>query len=270
MSIKKALFQNGKIQHAYLLVGDGGYWREVLTGELKNFLKLENLTSSPDIWWQNYESFGIKEAHALMEREARHGFGEQGRFFILGISSMTPEAQNALLKTFEEPAPDAHFFIIARTAEIFLPTLRSRLVILTRQKDLEVKPRGLGGLTSKAEVGQNEIGSRVTRSNLVDANHFLKLDFPDRLDFIQKEFLPVRSGKSKDKNPARPLGGKSEIIDFVIELEKTLRAKINMRQITKDEEFALHELAKCQRYLQNPRSSNRLILEHLTLVIPLN
>ncbi|MFA5319263.1 MAG: hypothetical protein WC387_02770 [Candidatus Paceibacterota bacterium] len=251
-------------RHAYLLIGEREFWRKTLETELKKFLKIENLTSSPDIWWQDYESFGLKEAQALMEREARHGFGEQGRFFILGISSMTPEAQNALLKTFEEPALDAHFFIMARTAEIFLPTLRSRLVILT--------DRQLGSLTSKlkidAKIERNEVGFCASAEEVVlqvspksdfgSADQFLKMDLPERLDFIQKEFL-----KPKDKK-------KSEIIDFVIELEKTLRAQINMRQITKDEEFALHELAKCQRYFQNPRSSNRLILEHLALVIPLN
>ncbi|MFA6253645.1 MAG: hypothetical protein WC640_00065 [Candidatus Paceibacterota bacterium] len=243
MSIKKALSLNANLfsHHAFLLTGDREFWRGIVEKELKIFLKLENLNSSPDILWQSYESFGIKEAHTLIEREARKGFGTQGRFFVLEISSITPEAQNALLKTFEEPAPDAHFFIIARNAEIFLPTLRSRMIILS----------------SGAEFGQNEVGLQVSpKSNFVDADHFLKLDFPDRLDFIQKEFL-----KNKETN-------KSAIIDFVIELEKTLRDKIEIKKITKDEEFALHELEKCQRYLQNPRSSNRLILEHLALILP--
>ena len=95
------------------------------------------------------------------------------------------------------------------------------------------------------------------------ADKFLKLDLPDRLDFIQKEFLPARVG-GKDKNKT-----KSDIINFVIDLEKTLRANINMGEITKDEELALRELEKVQRYLQNPRSSNRLILEHLALTLPL-
>ncbi|MFA5290754.1 MAG: hypothetical protein WC385_00345 [Candidatus Paceibacterota bacterium] len=239
-NIKKFRFP----QHAYLLIGDKNCWREVLETELKNFLKIENLTSSPDIWWQNYESFGIKEAHALIEREVRHGFGGQGRFFVLEISSITPEAQNALLKTFEEPAPDAHFFIIARTAEMFLPTLRSRLITLNH-------------IPSNSKDYPWKMGECVIIREMEEkALKFLKLDLPDRLEFIQKEFL---------KNKDRP---KSEIIDFVIELEKTLRAKINMSQITKDQELALHELEKCQRYLQNPRSSNRLILEHLSLIIP--
>jgi hypothetical protein len=235
-NIKKDLFSH----HAYLLVGDKEYWQKFLDSELKNLFKLESLTSSPDVWWQSYDSFGIKEAHTLIEKEARKSFGGQGRFFVLEISSITPEAQNALLKTFEEPAPDAHFFIIARTSEIFLPTLLSRV-----------------------EVTEDGLLGAVQRPSSAPATAFLKLDLPDRLDFIQKEFL-----KSKDKNPARPLGGKSEVVDFVIELEKTLRAKIEMRKITKDEAMALRELEKCQRYLQNPRSSNRLILEHLSLILP--
>jgi hypothetical protein len=240
MSIKKVLFQNAKIHHAYLLTGDRDFWSELLTTELKVFLEIDNLNLSPDIWWQSYESFGIKDAHNLIDRQSQTGFGQAGRFFVLEILAITPEAQNALLKTFEEPAPGTHFFIIARTAEMFLPTLRSRLIIMDNQ-----------------QMGDFEVGLCVTKSDFEIAKKFLELDLPARLDFIQKEFL-----KSKDKP-------KSEIIDFVIDLEKALRAKINLRQITKDEELALYELEKCQRYLQNPRSSNRLILEHLALILPL-
>lgn len=238
MSTKKVLFLKDKLHHAYLLVGDRGYWEENLREELKKIFQIGNLANSPDIWWQNYESFGIKDAHTLIERETGKSFGGQGRFFVLVISSITPEAQNALLKTFEEPATDVHFFIIARATEIFLPTLRSRMVIL-----------------SQRIVAADGLLKVIQRPSA--ATKFLTLDLPDRLDFIQKEFL-----KNKDKN-------KSEIVDFVADLEKILRAKIDMRQIAKDEEFALHELAKCQRYLQNPRSSNRLILEHLALTLPL-
>jgi len=229
MSTNAVSFLKGKLHHAYLLTGDRAYWRDFLESELKKYFKIDNLTASPDIWWQSYDSFGIKDGHLLIEKEARSSFGGKGRFFILEISSITPEAQNALLKTFEEPAPDAHFFILARSAEIFLPTLKSRLIILTSQQD-----------SKKAESGK-----------------FLKLDLPDRLEFIQKEFL-------KDKNKT-----KSEIIDFVNDLELALRQKIKINKITKDEELALHELEKCRRYLENPRSSNRLILEHLALILPI-
>lgn len=231
MSINEVLFQKDKLHHAYLLVGGRQYWAGILETELKKILKVENLSACPDVWWLAYDSFGIKDSHNLIEKEARKSFAGQGRFFVLEISSITLEAQNSLLKTLEEPVSDAHFFIIARTADIFLPTIRSRMFILTQTGN---------GSENKTSLAKN----------------FLKLDLPDRLDYIQKEFL-----KNKDKT-------KSEIIDFVADLEKTLRSKVNMGKITKDEEISLFELEKCQHYLQNPRSSNRLILEHLALILP--
>ncbi|HRZ30102.1 MAG TPA: hypothetical protein P5274_00300 [Candidatus Paceibacterota bacterium] len=270
MSIKEALFQKDRRDtnlrmstndtniknlfehHAYLLVGGVDYWREILEAELKRILKIENLSACPDIWWQTYNSFGIKNGHNLIEKEARKSFSGQGRFFVLEISSITPEAENSLLKTLEEPMSDTHFFIIARQADIFLPTVRSRLI------------------TFEAPRAVFEVGLQGSpKSDFEKAQKFLKLDLPDRLDFIQKEFLLARAGgKNKDKSLARPLGGKSEIIDFVIDLEKTLHTRIDLQKITKAEELALYELEKVQRYFQNPRSSNRLILEHLALILP--
>lgn len=222
-----------KLYQAYLLVGDGNYWRDFLDKELKKFLQIENISSCPDIWCQSYDSFGIKEAHSLIEKEARRSFSGRGRFFILSIDSATPEAQNALLKTFEEPAFDTHFFIISHSAEIFLPTLCSRLIILNQLAESD-----------------NE---RTKEFPLVAK--FLELDLPDRLDFIQKEFL-----KNKDKS-------KSEIISFVSELEKIFYSRLDLLKISKEEELIIHELEKSLRYLQNPRSSNRLILEHLALIL---
>lgn len=242
MSTKKASSLNAKASKSFfshqasLLVGDRNYWKNFLIEKLRDFLRVENLNSSPDVSWQSYESFGIKDSHNLIEKEVQKSFTGQGRFFILEISSITPEAQNALLKTFEEPMADTHFFLIVRTAEILLPTLLSRLVVFNQA---------------------DEVGLRAhLKSNFGGATKFLKLDLPDRLDFIQKEFLKDRDVK------------KSEIINFVSNLEKTFRSQIKMKEITKDEEIALHELEKCQRYLQNPRSSNRLILEHLALILP--
>lgn len=260
MSISEALFQKDRddtnlrmptndtsiknllSHHAYLLVGERDYWSKILAEELKKFFQIENLSACPDIWWQTYNSFGVKDSHNLIEKEARKSFSGRGRFFVLEISSITSEAQNSLLKTLEEPMSDTHFFIITRQADIFLPTVRSRMITLNAHQNLEAKPSSsLGGLASK----------------------FLKLDLPDRLEFIQKEFLPARAGgKNKETN-------KSEIIDFVIDLEKTLHERIDLQKITKTEELALSELEKAQRYLQNPRSSNRLILEHLALILPL-
>ena len=43
---------------------------------------------------------------------------------------MTVQAQNALLKTIEEPPSYAVIFLLTENAEVLLPTIRSRCVML--------------------------------------------------------------------------------------------------------------------------------------------
>lgn len=229
MTALPKIFESKDFHHAYLLTGNLDFWKTGLTTELKKYFNLEFLTSSPDIWWRDYDSFGLKDAQRLIELEIRRSFGKFGRFFILEISSITTEAQNALLKTFEEPASDVHFFIMARSEEIFLPTFLSRLIVLS--------------------VNDNQITDQGARE-------FIKADLPDRLNFIQNRFL-----KNRERS-------KGEIINFVANLEKILREQINLTQASEEEKLALQEIINCQRHLQNQRVSVRLILEHLALVLP--
>ena len=53
------------------------------------------------------------------------------RVCVFSVGSILMEAQNALLKLFEDPPSSTHFFIISETDAYLLPTLRSRLEIQT-------------------------------------------------------------------------------------------------------------------------------------------
>lgn len=73
------------------------------------------------------ERFGIDDARALSERaHIRAITGE--RNFLVHFGTITSEAQNALLKLFEEPPENTVFHVVVRHEEILLPTLRSRLL----------------------------------------------------------------------------------------------------------------------------------------------
>jgi hypothetical protein len=50
---------------------------------------------------------------------------------ILGADNLTPEAQNAFLKTLEEPPRYARIFLFAQRWSTLLPTIRSRVVNVT-------------------------------------------------------------------------------------------------------------------------------------------
>ena len=87
------------------------------------------------------------------------------KVFVLAVRGITSEAQNALLKVFEEPTPGAHFFVVSPSSSILLPTLRSRMVVLTHPSA--------------------ERGARGEASAAADAKAFVSMGVKDRLALVQ-------------------------------------------------------------------------------------
>ena len=81
---------------------------------------------NPDIFIREYLQFGVDDARDVRERASSRALKESGRMFIIVAAQMTSEAQNALLKTLEEPSSNALFFIIVPSPETLLATFRSR------------------------------------------------------------------------------------------------------------------------------------------------
>lgn len=118
------------LHHAYLLIGE----RSSTEAFLHSFWA-ENglmLTGSPDYFLFIEELFGIDEARNLASAAARKAFGERKIFFI-APERVSIEAQNALLKTFEDPYENTHFFLTVREEGLVIPTLRSRMRVLRIQ-----------------------------------------------------------------------------------------------------------------------------------------
>lgn len=86
--------------------------------------------NSPDFFSRSYRSFGVADAEELRGRVRSKPVRDAHRTFILFVPSMTTEAQNSLLKTLEEPAAAAVFFLITPSPEMLLPTIRSRVQML--------------------------------------------------------------------------------------------------------------------------------------------
>ena len=121
---------NGLSHHAFLLEGEitstVSFLREFLDAELSIIT-----AGNPDFFQMIHETFGIDESRNLKEMQSRHSFIEGGKkIFIIGANSFTLEAQNSLLKVFEEPTEGTHFFVLTPSAQFFLPTLLSRVVCI--------------------------------------------------------------------------------------------------------------------------------------------
>lgn len=118
------------LHHAYLVFGaPEDARRHVLSLLLEHEVRPEG---NPDFFLIEEEKFGVDEARALIARAQEKAFSGKKVFLIIP-RSITYQAQNALLKTFEEPIGGTHFFLVARDESLILPTLRSRMLAIKAQ-----------------------------------------------------------------------------------------------------------------------------------------
>jgi len=138
-------------------------------------------------WCGEFETFGIDDGREIKELQTRKPIAHERKIFILSAKFFTTEAQNSLLKVFEEPTEGTHFFVITPNADILLPTLRSRMFIL-----------------------QKSASSNGKKQCFVDVGEFLKNSKAKRLELL-KDII-----EEKNKNTA---------ISFLNELEQVLYKK---------------------------------------------
>ena len=188
MNLQEELLSLESFAHAYVIEGDGGV-HETLLLHLRS-IGIEH-TSNPDVQVHVYEQLGINESRTLVQFALRHPLAQARSIAIVGAQSLTGEAQNALLKTFEEPSAPVTFFLIVPSADTLLPTLRSRLALL--------------------HVGTAEAGEA---SQL--AQEFLRASRPERLSLL----APLLKERS-----LRVLG------ELVRELERELSKEIADKDI---------------------------------------
>jgi hypothetical protein len=77
------------------------------------------------LWHRQYDAFGINDARELVQLVSLKNY--QDAVFVLGVAGITSEAQQALLKLFEEPQRGTTFVLVVPHG-MLLPTLRSRML----------------------------------------------------------------------------------------------------------------------------------------------
>jgi len=120
------------LHHAYFFTGDSQKALDYLLSFLENELHF-SLLANPDYIFQKIDALSIDEARNIKLVHSKKPFGEK-RIFIIQTESISVESQNALLKVFEEPEPNNHFFIIIENPQL-LPTLKSRVQIINFEKE---------------------------------------------------------------------------------------------------------------------------------------
>ncbi len=110
-----------------LVVGSGPEGRRKKAEEILGF-RPEDQVNNPDfLFLESAGSLGIEEVRNLQRFLKLKPYGGERKFvFISEAQALTEEAQNALLKTLEEPAESSSLILTAPDYDLLLPTIVSR------------------------------------------------------------------------------------------------------------------------------------------------
>ncbi|MBI5667597.1 MAG: DNA polymerase III subunit delta' [Chloroflexi bacterium] len=151
--LRKAL-AHGRIRHAYLIVGTESVGKETLArafamtlncthpdeaarpcGECRACQKIAS-GNHPDVIYSELDAatgaLRIEEVRNVMSRLALKPYEARYRIAIFrDFDHARPQAQDALLKTLEEPPPHAVLILLAPATDALLPTIISRSQVIT-------------------------------------------------------------------------------------------------------------------------------------------
>ena len=125
--------KSNMISHAYMFEGPSGVGKNTMARELAAILlEMENLFNSPDYIEIKPDGNSIKIAQIrkLQSDILVKPYKSYKIYVIDEAQKMTVEAQNALLKTLEEPPKYAIIILITNNKESLLDTIKSRCEII--------------------------------------------------------------------------------------------------------------------------------------------
>jgi len=222
------------MHHAFVIEADAGEGGAVAQAWIKQELGLL-VQANPDVIVLTYGLLSVAGARKISELAAGAPFLGGHKVILISASRASHEAQNALLKLFEEPPPNTYFFLIMPSLGGLLPTLRSRVQTL-----------------------ESRYGYR-TSVIAEAATTFFKSSKEKRKAIIKK----LSSGKDDDQRREN----REEAIAILNGVEAFLYAKYGLTKSV-DIDALLSDSAVLRGYLYDRSAPVRMILEHLSLVIP--
>ena len=155
-SIKKHLqtaIKTGNLSHAYIINGEYGSGRQTIASALAKTIQCQSNTDDtdacgvctsckqaeshnhPDIKYITHDktSISVNDIREQLNNDISiKPYSSEYKIYIIpDANKMTEQAQNALLKTIEEPPVYAIIILLTENCDSLLPTIRSRCVTLT-------------------------------------------------------------------------------------------------------------------------------------------
>ena len=253
----KRAIENHKISHAYILTGEAGMGRKSIANAFAMTLLCEKGGSEPcmtchsckqvmsgnhpDLIYVKHEkpgSIGVDDVREQINDTIMiRPYSSYYKIYIVDeAEKMTVQAQNALLKTIEEPPSYAVIILITTNQEAFLPTILSRCVQMKLKplKDFTIK----NYLTQNLHIAEKDadICAAFARGNLGKAIHLALSD--EFRELFQKVMVLVKNVGTMDISMLldciREMKEQNFDIGEVLDLMQLWYRDVLMFKVTKD------------------------------------
>lgn len=213
---------SGEISHAHIIVGEDGIGKSNLANKLARII-LGKFEERDYIDIINYRckkaSFGVDDVRGIVDEINKKPFeGDKKVIIIYDGNKLTVQAQNALLKTIEEPPKGVYIILLCESLELILDTIKSRCQIykltpLTKedvklyidrinddsfsQEEINAAIAYSEGMPGRAEAFLRDSSLKELRNTLVDLLFLITKSNPkELLDFEAK--ITVFKDKKED------------------------------------------------------------------------
>lgn len=218
--------KGAELGHGYLVAGGAEKISSVL-----DFLEKHGIhtKANPDVYVREYLSFGVDDVRTIRERAGSKAIVGERRAFVIVAPSMTTQAQNAFLKTLEEPSGGAVFFFVVASPDMLLATLRSRVETLALDSGKDEGP--------------------------IEVKKFLAAAPEKRLDILKPLYA------RKDDDEERDVRG---AVTFLSALERVL----SKNPKGEEERQGIHAIYRARKHLMDKGSLLKPLLEQVALLVP--
>lgn len=217
-SIKKHLqtaIKTGNLSHAYIINGEYGSGRQTIASALAKTIQCQSKTDDtdacgvctsckqaeshnhPDIKYITHDKTSIRVndiREQLNNDISIKPYSSEYKIYIIpDANKMTEQAQNALLKTIEEPPVYAIIILLTENCDSLLPTIRSRCVTLTMNPVEKDKICTYLENKFQLEPEQAQIAANYCQGNIGKA-----IRFASSSDFIEMKNQVLKLLKNLD------------------------------------------------------------------------
>lgn len=217
-SIKKHLqtaIKTGNLSHAYIINGEYGSGRQTIASALAKTIQCQSKTDDtdacgvctsckqaeshnhPDIKYIIHDktSISVNDIREQLNNDISiKPYSSEYKIYIIpDANKMTEQAQNALLKTIEEPPVYAIIILLTENCDSLLPTIRSRCVTLTMNPVEKDKICTYLENKFQLEPEQAQIAANYCQGNIGKA-----IRFASSSDFIEMKNQVLKLLKNLD------------------------------------------------------------------------